>query len=60
MRKDWKRKGSDDDEPKKKPKNYKSRREVKGILRQWEDKDWENLLSDNIEGDTNVTRDDGE
>lgn len=59
-REEKRRKPKKDDKSKGKTKSYKSRRETKGILQQWENKDWESLLSDNIEGDTNVTRDDGE
>ena len=43
--------------PKKKKKDYSSRRDVKSKLRNWQDEDWEELGSDYLEGDNNARND---
>jgi len=53
-----------DDKPKsdairpKKKRQYPTRQKAKDTLRDWESTDWENLMSDNIEGNINARNDD--
>ena len=47
------------EKPPKKKQSYTKRSEAKEILKDWKDKDWEDLSSDTI-GDSNGSRDDGQ